>query len=170
MPNGISDFGQHWPQNLPEPMLSYCQLDLSNKLHWNLKQNTKKVIWENPFETIVCKMAAMLFKSQYMKSIKVIWMGEKWTTHNAPCYTKTSILVKVYVPSSTHTIETKMSSFWRHFSSLAALKVVNLTTFSAGSDDNSIKITSFPFQYIVEILIQMYRRSHLTKYFPYYVI
>ena len=32
------------------------------------------------------------------------------------------------------------------FSSLAALKVVKMTTFSAASDENLIKMTTFPFQ------------------------
>ena len=33
------------------------------------------------------------------------------------------------------------------FSSLAALKVVKMTTFSATSDENFIKMTTFPFQW-----------------------
>ena len=33
-------------------------------------------------------------------------------------------------------------------SSLAALKVVKMTTFSAASDENFIKMTTFPFQWL----------------------
>ena len=37
------------------------------------------------------------------------------------------------------------------FSSLAALEVVILTTFSAASDENFIKMKTFPFQWILPL-------------------
>ena len=45
---------------LSEPMLKYCQLDLTNKLQWNSNRNTKFFIQENAFENVVCEMAAIL--------------------------------------------------------------------------------------------------------------
>ena len=47
-----------------------------------------------------------------------------------------------------HWLHWKLSKwhFWRIFLSLAALKVVKMTTFSAGSDENFIKMTIFQFQ------------------------
>ena len=45
---------------LPDPILTYCQLDLRNKLQWNFNQNTNLFIHENASETIVYEMAAIL--------------------------------------------------------------------------------------------------------------
>ena len=46
---------------LPEPMLTYCQLDpLEQIKQLNSNQNTKPFIHKNVFEDVVCKMAAIL--------------------------------------------------------------------------------------------------------------
>ena len=49
-------------QPLSEPILTYCQLDLRNKLLWNSIQNTKLFINENALENGVCEMAAILLR------------------------------------------------------------------------------------------------------------
>ena len=37
-------------KSLPEPVLTYQQLDINNKLQWNSNQNTKILIQENGFK------------------------------------------------------------------------------------------------------------------------
>ena len=54
---------------LPEPMLSYCQLDPRNKLQWNLNYNTKLFIHENAFITVLCKMATILSRVRWVKDM-----------------------------------------------------------------------------------------------------
>ena len=44
-------------------MLTFYQLNPC-KLKWNLKQNTTIFIWENVFENVTCKMAAILSQPQ----------------------------------------------------------------------------------------------------------
>ena len=51
---------------LPEPMLTYCQLDpLEKKLQWNLNQNTKLFI---AFDNVVCEMAAILSREEWVNN------------------------------------------------------------------------------------------------------
>ena len=42
---------------LPEPMLTYCQLDPRDKLQWNSNQDANIYIDENIFENVVGEMA-----------------------------------------------------------------------------------------------------------------
>ena len=44
---------------VPQPILTQCQLDLWNKLLWNLNQNRTIFIQQNVFEYVVCKMVAI---------------------------------------------------------------------------------------------------------------
>ena len=45
---------------LPEPMLTYCQLDPQEQIfYYNSNKNTKLFIHENASATIVCDMAAI---------------------------------------------------------------------------------------------------------------
>ena len=55
------------------------------------------------------------------------------------CVVAMSVLVDVYT-------ETEMSSFWWNFHHWLALKVVKMTTSSAASDENFVKMTTFSFQ------------------------
>ena len=49
-------------KQLPEPMLTYCQLGPWGQTWGNSNRNTKLFIHENAFETVVCEMAAILFR------------------------------------------------------------------------------------------------------------
>ena len=51
---------------LPEPMLTYCQLDPGKKCQWNLSKNSKIFIQENAFENVVCEMAAILSRGRWV--------------------------------------------------------------------------------------------------------
>ena len=46
---------------------------LRNKSQWNLNQNTKIFIEENPFENVVCKMAAILFRPQCVSNVTQLY-------------------------------------------------------------------------------------------------
>ena len=53
---------------VPSYYLSQCwnivDCTLSNKLQWHFNRNFSTFIQENAFESVVCKMAAILFRSQ----------------------------------------------------------------------------------------------------------
>ena len=78
---------------LPEPVLTFVNWSLRNKLQWNLNRNTKLFIQENAFENVVCKMAAILSWLQWAeyyhnKTVHISWnichspmfyrLGKKW--------------------------------------------------------------------------------------------
>ena len=52
-------------RSLPEPMLDYWQLNIRNKLQWNLKPNSYIFVQVNASEDVVCEMAAILSRPQY---------------------------------------------------------------------------------------------------------
>ena len=56
---------------LPEPMVTYFNWGLGNKLQWNLHQNAHIFIQENAFENDVCKMLVIL----YTGLILMRWYG-----------------------------------------------------------------------------------------------
>ena len=53
---------------LPEQMLTYHQLDLTNKLQWNLNQISTMFYREIVFVEVVCKLVVILFWSRCVKS------------------------------------------------------------------------------------------------------
>ena len=53
---------------LSEPMMTYCQLDPKERIS-NIIWNSKVFIQENAFKNIVCEMAAMLSRPQWIKGI-----------------------------------------------------------------------------------------------------
>ena len=64
--------GLNGPKPLLEPMLTYWQLGLGNKLQWNLNSNSNIFIKENAFENFLCEMVAMLSMGR--------WVNFLWTT------------------------------------------------------------------------------------------
>ena len=70
---------------LPEPMMTYCQLEPSNKLQWNWDQNTKLFIHKNTFENFICEMAAILSRGRWVNmhldsitAMTVTYQMSKW--------------------------------------------------------------------------------------------
>ena len=59
-----------WP--VPSHYLNQCwnivNLNLRNKLQWNLKRNSHIIIQENAFENVVCKMAPNSSRPQWVNS------------------------------------------------------------------------------------------------------
>ena len=51
-----------------------------DKLQWNINRNSNSSIHENAFESIVCEMTAILFRSQCVKifNSSTIWVNEKF--------------------------------------------------------------------------------------------
>ena len=47
--------------------------NLKNKLQWNPKQNSYIFIQENAFENVVCEMAAILSRPQFVKGKNILW-------------------------------------------------------------------------------------------------
>ena len=72
------------------------------------------------------------------------WNHAVW--NRGPRTSETPSSPTVVASARTTCTEMKISSFWRKFSSLAALKVVILITCVAASDGNSIQMITFPFQ------------------------
>ena len=57
-----------WCHQAPSHYLyQWCLIINWNKLQWNLNQNTQIFIQENAFENVVCIMAAILFRAQWVK-------------------------------------------------------------------------------------------------------
>ena len=48
----------------------FSYLALSNKIQWNVNQNSYICIQENVFENVVCEMAAILSRPQYVNSLR----------------------------------------------------------------------------------------------------
>ena len=100
-------------RSAPNQYLNHCRnmvnLDLLNKLQWNIKQNSYVFIQENAFESVVCNMAAILSRTQCGRYIsrhchKIVWLklfasvlrdriwNRKWRFHklknaHTPAYT-----------------------------------------------------------------------------------
>ena len=53
---------------LSEPMLGYCQLDPKEQTYENFNTNSYIFIHENAFENVLCEMAAILSRPQYVKT------------------------------------------------------------------------------------------------------
>ena len=101
---------------LPEPILTYCQLDLwnnirwsmkqtqtfpfkimylkmwlminwtlMNKLHWNLNKNTNIFFHENVFEYVVCELLVILFKPQYVNTLRPRQNGRRFADDTFKC-------------------------------------------------------------------------------------
>ena len=73
---------------LPEPMLTYCQLDFRNKLQWNLNQNPQFFIHRNTFENVVCKLVAILSRGNKLRGripAKTNFMVENTIPSQALC-------------------------------------------------------------------------------------
>ena len=51
---------------LPEPMLTYCQLDPEEQIAVKFYQNTKLFIEKNAFENVVCEMAAIFSSGRWV--------------------------------------------------------------------------------------------------------
>ena len=51
----------HGAKPLPEPVLTYCQLDHWEQLPMKLESKNKIFFYENVFEAVVCEIAAMLY-------------------------------------------------------------------------------------------------------------
>ena len=49
---------------LPESMLTFCQLNVSEQFKCNFNQTQQTVIQENAIESMVCNLAAILFLPQ----------------------------------------------------------------------------------------------------------
>ena len=62
--NGSSHIRQ---QAIDELMIIYCQL---GELKWNLNQNTQLFAYENASQAIACTMAAILFCSQCVNTLR----------------------------------------------------------------------------------------------------
>ena len=58
---------------LPETMLIYGQLVPEEKVQWKFNPNTKLFFQDNAFKNVVCKMAAILLKSQCDE--QTVWEG-----------------------------------------------------------------------------------------------
>ena len=69
-------------KSLPEPMLTYCQLNLRNKLQWNLNQNMHS---RNAYWNVICKMVPILFSSHWMK---FMWTSLAETSVKSCCHYK----------------------------------------------------------------------------------
>ena len=75
----VSRLGHRWFRkwlvacSAPSHYLNQCwfnvNCNLANKIQWNLKQNSRIFIQENAFENVVCKIAAILCRSQYVKKL-----------------------------------------------------------------------------------------------------
>ena len=57
---------------LSKPMQGYCQLDLRNKLQWNLIKIKNLFIHEIGFVNIVCETAAILSRGRWRQRVSVI--------------------------------------------------------------------------------------------------
>ena len=57
---------------LSEPMLAYCILDPTEHILMNFFQNSKVFIQGNTLENVVCVMAAILSRLQYVNSCPTI--------------------------------------------------------------------------------------------------
>ena len=112
-----------------------------------------RLLWHHIFPRVGCDGEDNIspsVDSVYCSSLVIFEpMGSK------PCFNGKTILAGTGCTSITwyqHGTES-MHTYWKwnviliKFSSLAAMKVVNMTTFSAACDVNFIKMMIFPFQY-----------------------
>ena len=53
---------------LPEPMLTYCQLEPCEQTCYNSNRNTKLFIQENAFGTVICELAAILSRGRWVNA------------------------------------------------------------------------------------------------------
>ena len=51
-----------------EPVITYCELNLKNKLHWNMTQNTT-ISQGNTFQKPFCQMSAIFVEAQFFIGI-----------------------------------------------------------------------------------------------------
>ena len=75
----VTNVGHHWFRYwlvtclAPSHYLNQCwniaNCTRSNKLHWNLNQNSYIFIQENAFENVICKMAAILSRPYCVNSV-----------------------------------------------------------------------------------------------------
>ena len=83
----VSELGKHWfrqwlvawsaPSHYQNQCWFIVNWTLGNKLQWNQNQNTKVFIHENAFDCVVCEMAAILSRGNwvngYLVSDQMIW-------------------------------------------------------------------------------------------------
>ena len=115
-----------------EPMLFLLIGPLGTQTSVKFQSNYKKVIKEIAFE--IAKPAAILSRPQWVniERLRLCAFGRgQWIelTHIDSVHWNGNVFILM------------------KFSSLAALKVVKMTTSSAASDENFVKMTTFPFQW-----------------------
>ena len=61
---------------LPEPKLTYCQLDPYEQTSMKFKSKYKLFIQENTSEYVVCEMAAILSRGRWVKGQAITWISD----------------------------------------------------------------------------------------------